>query len=239
MGAEDKGCRVGSPMTAAAKPNPAPNRAKRRTGDWEHIARRLEHEIVFGDRLPREHLVEDELMQVTGGSRHAVRRALDAVEALGLAVREANRGVRVRHYPAREIADLYEVRVTLETRAALLLPMPVAETVLAALDQAQVAHAQASAAADFGAMFATNDLFHETLYRACGNAVLAEAIRAFARKANPVRSVRFRDPRAREAAVTEHRAMIDAIRGNDRAGLAELCRVHILQPAQSYDSAMG
>jgi DNA-binding GntR family transcriptional regulator len=62
--------------------------------------------------------VEDEIIARTEATRHAVRRAFDELERMGLAIRQPNKGVQVRDYSIGEIEELYEIRECLESRAA-------------------------------------------------------------------------------------------------------------------------
>ncbi|HTO28029.1 MAG TPA: GntR family transcriptional regulator, partial [Devosia sp.] len=65
---------------------------------WDTVYRDLQRGIISGQYRPRERLVEDEIIARTGATRHAVRRAFDELERLGLAVRQPNKGVQVRDY---------------------------------------------------------------------------------------------------------------------------------------------
>ena len=117
---------------------------ERRTAKWQQVAKAIETEIVFGHRLTREHLVEDEIMQRLDASRHAVRRAFDELRRLGLVISEPNRGTRVRDYTVKEVEDLYQVRETLELRAALDIPVPCPDGLVGRLVAIQQHHEAAS-----------------------------------------------------------------------------------------------
>lgn len=207
---------------------------QRATGEWQRVARAIEMEVVFGQRLPREHLVEDEIMQHLSVSRHAVRRAFDELRRLGLVLSEPNRGTRVRHYTVKEVEDLYRVRETLEIRAALDTPAQCSAELTHRLVAIQRRHEAASQTGRFLELFECNNEFHEAVYSSCGNAILADAIRTYATQAHPIRSRTFPDERRREQAVQDHWAMIEALRAGDRKRLAGLCKTHLRRPKDHY-----
>lgn len=207
---------------------------ERQAGEWQRVASAIETEIVFGQRLTREHLVEDEIMLRLGASRHAVRRAFDELRRLGLVVSEPNRGTRVRDYTVKEVEDLYQVRETLEVEAALNTPVPCQDGLVSQLVAIQRQHETASREGHLLELFACNNRFHETLYASCGNPTLADAIRTYATQAHPIRSRAFPDEARRAQAVQDHWAMIACVEKGDRKKLASLCRMHLRRPKRDY-----
>jgi DNA-binding GntR family transcriptional regulator len=83
------------------------------------IAALLRREIVDGNRAPGSRLIIDELAQAYGVSPIPVRDALREVEAEGLIVRGAQRGLFVADVTLSEIHDLFEFRAWLEAPAAV------------------------------------------------------------------------------------------------------------------------
>ena len=76
---------------------------------WDAVYRELQRQIIAGQLRPRERLVEDEIIERTGATRHAVRRAFDELERVGLVLRQPNKGVQVRDYSITEVEELYEI----------------------------------------------------------------------------------------------------------------------------------
>lgn len=215
---------------------PAAARQERPDGaaSWKAVSERLKLAIVLGELKPREHLVEDALMPLFAVTRHSMRRALDEIVRVGLAVRHPNRGVQVRDFSAKQVTDLYAIREVLEAKAATDVPASPSPAQLDALRRACDAHRAASDAGDIPTMLTRNNLFHQTLYRLAGNDPLAEAIEHYSVMTEPVRSVAFGDPAARARAVAEHEAIVAAASGRDRALLAQLCVEHIRRPMLAY-----
>jgi DNA-binding GntR family transcriptional regulator len=211
-----------------------PSRSTRSPGQWEAVARELQRQIIVGELKPRERLIEDEIIERQTATRHAVRRAFDELERLGLVVRRENRGVHVRDYALIEVEDLYEVRECLERQAALRFPFPAPDAVIGKLTSLASDHAHVSREKRFSDIFHLNNKFHQTLYAAAGNASLAEAIRRYTFATHPIRSRAFPSDELREVAIRDHRAMIEAIQSEDGAGLAELIAEHIRRPMRYY-----
>jgi len=144
---------------------PVPDQAQK----WYAVYRALQQHVISGQLRPRERLVEDEMIERTGATRHAVRRAFDELERMGLVVRQPNKGVQVRDYSIAEVQELYEIRECLEMRAASHFNRPASVELVAQLTDIATRHRSAARAQRFGDVFSLNNSFHEVLYRAAGN----------------------------------------------------------------------
>lgn len=201
---------------------------------WDTLYQQLRMDIILGKYRPRERLIEDDIIARNDVTRHAVRRAFDELERLGLVVHQPNRGVQVRDYTAAEIKELYEVRECLEEGAAMRFALPASREALGELEDLAGQHSVASRAQRYSDVFQLNNAFHETLYRAAGNKEMAEAIRHFTFATHPIRTGAFSNLELREMAIAEHFAMVDAIRAGDRKKLAGIIRTHIARPRDFY-----
>lgn len=197
----------------------------------------LEEEIVFGRRRPREHLVEEDLVMQFGTKKHVVRQALSELERMGLVTRERNRGSKVRDYTPTEVKQIFEVRKHLETEAAGQISFPVPEDVLKALWRIYAEHSDAVEASDLHTAYRANIAFHQTLFAACGNPYLAEAIELLALKAHAVRSYTLGSPKLLQQSRKEHRQIIEALENGARNRLVELCAAHLRPSAEAYIEA--
>jgi DNA-binding GntR family transcriptional regulator len=56
----------------------------RAAGLWRVVFDALQEDIIFGRLQPEQHLVEDEVIARLDASRHAVRRAFEELEQIGL-----------------------------------------------------------------------------------------------------------------------------------------------------------
>lgn len=194
----------------------------------------LEEEIVLGWLQPRERLIEEAIAERFAAKRHIVREAIFELERMGLAERQPNKGAFVRVLDPDEVAQIYEVRIALESLAAERIPLPPPPQVLAKLRAIQGAHDQAVAAHNPRAAFRANMQFHSVFFAACGNAHLAEMIRMSAQKVHGARSLTAVNPTYLDRARTEHWEIIAALECSDRAALVALGRSHILPSRDVY-----
>jgi DNA-binding GntR family transcriptional regulator len=192
----------------------------------------LELQILSGRRQPHERLIEDELMDVYSAKRHVVRQALQELEYRELVNRVPKVGSFVRAYDSRQIADLYDVRVLLETSAAQRIPLPVEPAALAELKEIQARHDEAVSEQDVRGTVEANMQFHDRLFSLCDNAFLLDAVRRHARMTYSVRSVTVTNPSYRVNSAAEHHLMLDALEKGDLEQLAKLCCAH-LQPSRN------
>lgn len=194
----------------------------------------LEEDIVMARLLPRERLVEDDLIERFGAKRHVVRDALARLEQMGLVERRRNIGAFVRAFSRREVIELYEMRELLETEAARRIPLPLDAVALQPLMDIQERHDAAVRAGDPRAVFRANLDFHQRLFSLAGNEVLTQSIQEYARRTHAIRFSTLVSPDYRERARGEHWQMIHALRDGDRDTLVSLCRRHLLPSRDAY-----
>lgn len=203
------------------------------------IVRSLEFDILFGALRPRERLVEDALMARFSAKRHAVRQALVKLEHMGIVVRTPNRGASVRDFTTEEVEDLAEVRETLHSRAVQRMPLPAPPELVATLTAIQEQHDRAVAARDPRRIDDANEAFHRTMFEACGNKILSDAIAHYAYLSRAMRLYPLVDSKLLETLRHEHWAMIDALTRGDRRELARLIRGHIQHSKNLYLRVRG
>jgi DNA-binding GntR family transcriptional regulator len=84
----------------------------------EELAEILQAEIIHGRLTPKTRLTEEEIALRYGVSRSPVREALRHLEADGLVVRAARRGIWVAPLSLRDLDEIYACRISLEGLAA-------------------------------------------------------------------------------------------------------------------------
>jgi DNA-binding GntR family transcriptional regulator len=196
------------------------------------IAAALEEEIALGHLAPRERLVEEELAERFEVKRHVIRQALVDLDAMGIVVRQPNRGAAVKDFSSGEVEQLYLVRGVVESCAARLIPLPAPE---ALIQELRAIHAQHSAAIDRGDLrrvFRENIRFHKALFAACGNVPLTEVIEQLQFKTHAIRSYSVGNPQILANVRVEHARMIELLQTDRREEFVELLAQHI-QPAKN------
>jgi DNA-binding GntR family transcriptional regulator len=84
---------------------------------FEALIDALREAILTGRFQPGERLLQDELAAAFGVSRIPLREALRRLEGEGLVVISPNRGAIVRPLVPKDVVDLYDVRLALESLA--------------------------------------------------------------------------------------------------------------------------
>jgi DNA-binding GntR family transcriptional regulator len=196
------------------------------------IGAALEEEIALGFLGPRERLVEEELVDRFKVKRHVIRQALAELDAMGIVVRQPNRGAAVKDFSAVEVEELWLVRTMVEGYAAKLIPLPAPAAVISELKLIHTRHAAAVERGDLRKVFRENLRFHKTLFSACGNTVLVRVIEELAFKAHAVRSYSILDPQLRASSRKEHARIIELLQKTERKALVDLLKAHI-QPAKT------
>lgn len=191
-----------------------------RSSTAQRVADALRSMLFAGDLAPGEPLREVSLAAGFGVARSTVREALQVLAAEGLVTRYPNRGVVVTELAPRDIAEIFEARLVLESAGvragaagADLAPVTAALTTYAraakAEDQVEATHAHLE--------------FHTSLVALLGNARLvasADTLTADLRLA--LASVE-RARRNARSQVADHRRLLTLMRSGDvEAAVAEL-----------------
>ncbi|MDT7838333.1 GntR family transcriptional regulator [Aquabacterium sp. OR-4] len=158
---------------AAPLPAPAPGFQAIEVPDLvARVEAQLRDAILDGRIGPGERIVEAELARQMGISRAPVREAARRLESAGLLLARPRHGFAVREFTARQVEDLYRVRITLELMACELVCAQASEAELAAL-LPQVDAMVARAATLTRAQRVAMDIgFHQHLVALSGNACL-------------------------------------------------------------------
>jgi DNA-binding GntR family transcriptional regulator len=221
-------------MTDRQMPARAPEPPVSHRTELDAIVQSLEFDILFGVLRPRERLIEDQLIERFAAKRHVVRQALSELERMGIVIRAPNRGASVRDFTVEEVEEIAEVRETLHRRAVQRMQLPGDTNLLSTLKRIQHRHDAAVASRDPRAIDAANEAFHETFFAACGNRMLASAIRHYSYLSRATRLYPMLDAEMLEMLRCEHWAMIDALTAGNRRQLAKLVVEHIQHSKRMY-----
>jgi DNA-binding GntR family transcriptional regulator len=188
----------------------------------------IENFIMTGVLRPDQRIIESDLAGRLGLSRTPLREALRQLEIKGYVTKSGNTGYVVAYHTQRDLKDIFEVRVALESKAIKLACERITEF---QLDRANEYLRSSEAHIDVpSSMWKWNNLFHNEMYDASGNKILIshiQSIRDRDRIANMGRamvasdwlafheqhqyilqSVQQRDKRKAEKAVKQHLATV-------------------------------
>jgi DNA-binding GntR family transcriptional regulator len=142
---------------------------------FEGVVDALREAILVGRYRPGERLVQEELADAFGISRIPLREALRALEGEGLVVISPNRGTIVRPLAPKDVVDLYDLRLALETLAVRRGAERFADLRAATAERADQAQ-QALTGGDLQRLFHLDRDFHADLAAASHNPHLVDVL---------------------------------------------------------------
>ena len=113
------------------------------------VLEQLEFDILSGVFRPRERLVESDLLHRYQATRGTIRKILKELEYKQLVRHFPNRGATVAEPTKKEMEDIYNTRILLESYAIDHLPTPLEKSVLTQIATQCDAFAESVSAAQF------------------------------------------------------------------------------------------
>ena len=172
---------------------------------------------------------ERELIERLGIGRTPVREALRRLAHERLVEVYPRRGMFVTGVDVRELARLSEVREVLEPEAARLAAERATD-----VDREELAALLVELAAGGSELIDLDERIHRAVYRAAHNDLLEATLEQYYVLALRIWSIALDRAHELEAAVEEHRALLEAIQAGDGDRAAETMRAHV----QSFEQAM-
>jgi DNA-binding GntR family transcriptional regulator len=196
----------------------------------ESAADALRERVLAGGFVPGERLVEAAIARQLGISRGPVREALAKLREEGLVRDEPRRGWFVADLTPEDIAEIYEVRSAIESRAARLIATRRDDGAFARLESL-VEELRAAAADDDRARFADLDFeLHENLTRLSRNRRLH---RVFLTHAGVLRTLLRLEITTQyeslDGILAEHEQLLGEILSRDGARAEAACELHLEQ----------
>jgi DNA-binding GntR family transcriptional regulator len=208
-------------------PSASSQLASRRSGSRaQALYERLRQEILSGALQPGDRLVEQDLARSANVSRTPVREALQRLEADGL-VSEGSGGLEVRAVSREELTERCAVREILEGMATELAAGAATSMDVAAIQAIFEQEVEAVAEdADPAIHVELNRAFHDAIWAASHNRYLTGLLLELRERLAQLQDTTLRDETRRQAALEEHRAIVEALAAHDREAAGEAARVH-------------
>ncbi len=187
--------------------------------------RAIREAIQEGRIAPGQRVPELDLCAWLKMSRTPVREALRRLQSDGMLVHAPGGGLSVAQHDLRAVAELYDVRESLEGTAAALAARNGDVTELHILEAMLDSHRRLPN--DPRVHARENTLFHEHIYRAARNRFLLKSLRDLHDAVALLGRTTFAAPGRIEEAWSEHEAIVAAIRRRDPAGAEALARAHV------------
>lgn len=188
----------------------------------DQVYQRLLNAICNGELGPGARLTQEELAANLDVSRQPVLQALRMLKKDGFVIDAGRRGLMVAPIGAEMISQIYQVRAVLDALAARQ-----AALARARIDPAFItAGRKAVAGSHVGSMIDADLEFHNAIYAASGNPLIAETANHHWRHIRRAMGAVLQQARVRDSVWDEHQAMIDAIARGDADRAESLAREH-------------
>jgi DNA-binding GntR family transcriptional regulator len=194
------------------------------------IAGTIRERILAGAFAPGERLAEERLSAELGVSRVPVREALRHLAAEGLVVLRPRRGAVVVSHTPEEMADLVEVRATLEGLNARLAARRRDPRHAAMLERILAEASRITERSDLARIQEHNARFHEAIAAMADNSVLKGIVRAL-RDRTALLFSRTSRARVRES-WDEHAGIVRAILSGNVELADRLASAHVYSSAR-------
>lgn len=191
------------------------------------IARRLEEEIVRGERVPGARLDERSLADYFNVSRTPVREALQWLAAHGLVTQRGRQGARVAQLSVPELLDAFFVIAELESMAAHQAARRIRPEQRERLIEAHERCTALAEANDAEGFYLENLRFHAVILEASHNHILKDQMGTARALTAPYRRFVTHQPGRMKASITEHDNVVQAILAGDGELAAKVMRDHV------------
>jgi DNA-binding GntR family transcriptional regulator len=206
-----------------------PKEARPSTGEQakQHALAQLRQAILHGEMAPAQRLVENELAEQFGVTRASIRAALIDLESQGLVERIRNRGSRVRVVTVDEAVAITECRMVLEGLCAAKAAALASDEQLVELTELGTAMTKAVADGEPVTYSGLNQELHAKVREYSGQRTALDLLERL--NAQLVRH-RFQlalRPGRPQQSLSEHLAIIEAIRARDPQAAETAVRAHL------------
>ena len=229
---------VGRPLRDARRVHSANTAAKEVV---EHVggkgsrgpkAYQLLREAIAMNRLkPGDRVLESELATMFNMSRTPIREAIAALEADGLVSMDGARGRVVTKLDYQSVMELYAVREVLESTAAGLAARNASDMEILALRD--MLEREGQILDDASKLTDHNRRFHEAIYYCSHNRYILKILEYIQTGMLLLPSAGRTGKEQREAALVEHRAIVDAIEARNPVASEAAVRHHVRQAQQA------
>jgi DNA-binding GntR family transcriptional regulator len=187
----------------------------------------IRHALVTGQIVPGVVYSAASLAAELGVSNSPVREAMLALVDDGLMEAVPNRGYRAVALTATDLAEIAQLRLFLEVPAAGLVAAAGVGDRLSELEELVEIIEQTAADGDVAGNLDADRRFHLLLVEACGNRRLTDLVARLRDRTRLYNLRNLAESGALVASAAEHRPILAAIAGQDRATAEHLMRAHL------------
>ncbi len=204
-----------------------------------HTQVALRSAILNGQFVAGQKLVERELCELTGASRSVLREALVNLEVNGLIERQSYCGYRVTELDARTVCEIFELRSSLETQAAVLFAERASEAELEALNRQLEKLEDCVENFDIEIMRPVKEGYYDILFTGCRNRELRRALENIIDRVCHLRSRLMRDPELRVTSLHEMQKLTAALLKRDPIATRAASLAHLDSAKEAVLASMA
>lgn len=205
----------------------------------DEVVGHLRDRILSGDYAPGAPLRQEQLAGELGVSRTPLREALRVLEREGLVTVSPGRGARVLVGDQRRLVAAYELREVLDGLAARLLAARGAAVGIGLLETAIYAQRQALEPWDPREYTLANIRFHQTIFELSNNEFLIGQIPVVHMTSQVFMPFEVVKHSRAAHAVTEHNAILEAIKAGDGVTAEARAREHVHRTLESLSDQVA
>lgn len=193
----------------------------------------LMNAIMLGQLSPGERLLEVQLAEEMGVSRTPVREAIRRLELEGFVVMVPRKGAYVAGLSVADVEAVFEIRTALETLAVRLAAQRMEAEDFRQLDELAAKMKDTWQEGNVENWVALDASFHELLYKFSRNERLVQMMNNIMEQLSRYRIISLANKEVRHNSLSEHEAVMDALRRHDSEAAAEAAAQHITNTKQS------
>jgi DNA-binding GntR family transcriptional regulator len=175
------------------------------------VFNQLQNDILNGKYQPEDSLIETRLSEELGVSRTPIREALRQLELEGLVQSIPNKGAVVKGITAKDIEDIYTIRMMIEGLAARWAAEKISPEELKELKEAVDLEEFYTIKNDTDHLLKFDSRFHEIIFRASKSKPLMHTLRTFHHYVQRARNTSLSTPGRAMEVLKEHKAILQAI----------------------------
>lgn len=187
----------------------------------------LQNDILNGEYQPGDSLIETKLSEELGVSRTPIREAIRQLELEGLVRSIPNKGAVVKGISAKDIEDIYTIRMLIEGLAARWATEKITPEELKELKEAAELEEFYTAKNDLNHLLHFDSRFHDIIFKASKSKPLMHTLSTFHHYVQRARSMSLNSPERAQKALEEHKAILKAIIEGDAEKAERLTTEHV------------
>ncbi len=204
----------------------------------ETVLEHLRERIVSGELELGAALSERQLAQELNVSKTPVRESLVQLKNEGLVTIIPQRGAYVFTLSAREVIEICEFRLAIETAALDLAIRRDRDALVADIAQVVDRMGEARSRGDAREYLRLDSEFHAAFFRHCGNHYLKDSYERYAGKIAALRTHLSVKPMHTKLSFEEHQAIRDVLAGGTHDEVNDILKAHIGRTRETYSETV-